>query len=80
VQIVLLDRQSLDPTELGVELATGLWKLFPEDFQMDRTLPLIGARSVLDSIRAGKDPRRIEYEWQEALGEFRKLRAKYLLY
>jgi uncharacterized protein YbbC (DUF1343 family)/CubicO group peptidase (beta-lactamase class C family) len=80
VQIVLLDREALDPTELGLELATGLWKLFPQDFQIDRTLPLIGARWVLDSLRAGEDPRRIEYEWQEALEEFRKLRAKYLLY
>jgi uncharacterized protein YbbC (DUF1343 family)/CubicO group peptidase (beta-lactamase class C family) len=80
VQIVLLDRQALDPTALGLELATGLWKLFPKDFQIDRTLPLVGAHWVLDSLRAGEDPRRIEYEWQEALEQFRKLRAKYLLY
>jgi len=80
VQIVLLDRQALDSTELGVELAMGLWKLFPDDFQLDRTLPLVGARGVLDSIRAGKDPRRIEYEWQDALEQFGKLRAQYLLY
>jgi uncharacterized protein YbbC (DUF1343 family)/CubicO group peptidase (beta-lactamase class C family) len=80
VQIVLLDRQALDPTEMGVELAAALWKLFPNDFDIDKTLPLIGARRVLQEIQAGEDPRRIVYEWQELLGEFRKLRAKYLLY
>lgn len=80
VQIVLLDRQALDPTELGVELAAALWKLFPNDFQLDQTLPLIGARWVLRAIRAGEDPRRIVYHWQEALEQFRKLRGKYLLY
>jgi uncharacterized protein YbbC (DUF1343 family)/CubicO group peptidase (beta-lactamase class C family) len=80
VQIVLIDRQALDPTELGVELAAALWKLYPNDFQLEKTLPLLGARSVLQAIQAGKDPRRIVFEWQDALQQFRTLRAKYLLY
>jgi uncharacterized protein YbbC (DUF1343 family) len=80
VQIVLIDRQALDPTELGVELAAALWKLYPNVFQLEKTLPLIGARWVLEAIEAGKDPRRIVSEWQDALEEFRTLRAKYLLY
>ncbi len=80
VQIVLLDRQALDPTELGVELAAALWNLFPKDFDLDKTLPLVGARWVLDDIRAGKSPGRIVYDWQEPLERFRKLRVQYLLY
>ncbi len=80
VQIVLIDRQALDPAELGVELAAALWKLYPDVFQLEKTLPLIGARWVLQAIEAGKDPRRIVYEWQGALEQFRTLRSKYLLY
>ena len=80
VQIVLIDRQALDPAELGVELAAALWKLYPDVFQLDKTLPLIGARWVLEAIGAGKDPRRIVYGWQGALEQFRTVRAKYLLY
>jgi uncharacterized protein YbbC (DUF1343 family) len=80
VQIVLIDRQALDPAELGVELAASLWKLYPDVFQLDKTLPLIGARWVLQAIEAGKDPRRIVYEWQGALEQFRTSRSKYLLY
>jgi uncharacterized protein YbbC (DUF1343 family) len=80
VQIVLIDRQALDPAELGVELAAALWKLYPNVFQLEKTLPLIGARWVLEAIEAGKDPRRIVSEWQDALEQFRTLRAKYLLY
>jgi uncharacterized protein YbbC (DUF1343 family) len=80
VQIVLIDRQALDPAELGVELAAALWKLYPDAFQLEKTLPLIGARRVLEAIKAGKDPRRIVYEWQDALQQFRTVRAKYLLY
>jgi len=41
----------------------------------------VGSRRVLESIRNGHDPRRIAYDWeQDQLQEFRKLRAKYLLY
>ena len=80
VQIILIDRQALDPAELGVELAAALWKLYPDVFELDRTLPLVGARWVLQAIEAGKDPRRIAYEWQDALEQFRTLRSKYMLY
>jgi uncharacterized protein YbbC (DUF1343 family)/CubicO group peptidase (beta-lactamase class C family) len=80
VQIVLIDRQALDPTELGLELAAALWKLYPNVFQLEKTLPLIGAHWILQAIEAGKDPRHTVFEWQDALEQFRTLRAKYLLY
>jgi hypothetical protein len=35
---------------------------------------------VVDQIKAGVDPERIEYNWQEALDVFRQMRSKYLLY
>jgi uncharacterized protein YbbC (DUF1343 family) len=80
VQILLLDRQALDPTAFGVELAAALYKLYPNVFKLDNTLGLIGARWVLKAIEAGDDPRHIVFEWQDALEQFRALRAKYLLY
>ena len=81
VQIILLDRQALDSPELGVELATALYKLFPVDFQLDKTLALVGSRSVLQSIRMGRDPRRLAYDWQQnGLEHFRRTRERYLLY
>lgn len=81
VQIVLLDRQALDSPELGIELAAGLYKLFPGDFQLDKTLALVGSRAVLESIKQGRDPRRIAYDLQQnGLAKFRNLRERYLLY
>jgi uncharacterized protein YbbC (DUF1343 family)/CubicO group peptidase (beta-lactamase class C family) len=80
VQMVLLDRQALEPTEMGVELGAALWKLFPRDFSLGGSLPLIGSRAVVESIRVGRDPQRIWYDWQEALEKFKKIRAQYLLY
>jgi uncharacterized protein YbbC (DUF1343 family)/CubicO group peptidase (beta-lactamase class C family) len=80
VSIMLLDRQALDAPELGVEIAAALYGLFPQSFQIDRTLALIGARWVLEAIKKGEDPRRIAYLWQDTLERFRRQRAPYLLY
>jgi uncharacterized protein YbbC (DUF1343 family) len=80
VQIVLIDRQALEPTEMGVELLAALWRLSPQNFQLDRTLRLIGSRKVLESIRTGQSPSRIWYDWQEDVERFKKVRAQYLLY
>ncbi len=80
VNILLLDREALDSSELGVELASALNDLFPQDFELPKTLPLIGARWVVNAIKDGEDPHSIALHWQGALEEFRKKRAKYLLY
>jgi uncharacterized protein YbbC (DUF1343 family) len=80
IQIVLIDRQALDPAALGVELTSALYKLYAKDFQLDKTLDLIGAQWVLQAIKEGQDPRSIVLHWQDQLEQFRKLRSKYLLY
>ncbi|MBI1940495.1 MAG: DUF1343 domain-containing protein [Acidobacteria bacterium] len=80
VSIVLLDRWALDAAELGVEIAAALYHLFPGEFAIDKTLALVGARWVLDAIRAGEDPQSIALRWQAALQQFRRVRAKHLLY
>ena len=80
VQIFLVDRQALNAPELGIELASALYGLFPKDFKLDQTLPLIGSQWVISDIREGVDPKRIEYLWQEQLAKFRTLRSRYLLY
>ena len=66
---------------MGVEVATALFTLFPGDFKLDDTLPLLGSRAVVDGIRQGRDPRRLAYDWEQGqLQSFRALRARYLLY
>jgi uncharacterized protein YbbC (DUF1343 family)/CubicO group peptidase (beta-lactamase class C family) len=80
VQIVLLDRQALDSPLLGIEIISALYRLYPEDFQVDKTLPLIGSQKVLQAIKEDQDPQRILQGWQQPLRDFLQLRAKYLLY
>jgi uncharacterized protein YbbC (DUF1343 family)/CubicO group peptidase (beta-lactamase class C family) len=79
VQIILTDRQDLDSPSLGIEIASALYRLYPKDFEIDKMLPLIGNRSLLEAIKES-DPQAIISKWQEPLEAFNKLRAKYLLY
>jgi uncharacterized protein YbbC (DUF1343 family)/CubicO group peptidase (beta-lactamase class C family) len=80
VNIVLIDRNSLDAAELGIELASALQKLYPEQFHMERMMELLGNQSVYDAIVAGQDPRRIADDWQVPLEKFLQVRQKYLIY
>jgi len=80
VQILLMDRQALDSPELGLEIASALFHLYPREFELEKTLPLMGSHRVLEGIKQGRDPRRIAFDEQAALEEFRRMRAKYLLY
>ncbi len=80
VNLIVLDRNTLDSPELGIELASALHKLYPNDFKLERMNELLVNQAVFESIQAGEDPRRIAQDWQEGLDAFERLREKYLLY
>jgi uncharacterized protein YbbC (DUF1343 family)/CubicO group peptidase (beta-lactamase class C family) len=80
VSIVLLDRNTLDAPEMGIELASALFRLYPKDFKLERIKDLLVNQSVYDALQAGTDPRRIAESWRERTRQFEELRQKYLLY
>jgi uncharacterized protein YbbC (DUF1343 family) len=80
VRISLLDREAFDTTELGIEILSALYRLFPKSFQIDKTLDIIGARWILQAIKNGEYSDNIVRKWQDSLKEFLKVRSKYLLY
>ncbi|HVO93261.1 MAG TPA: exo-beta-N-acetylmuramidase NamZ domain-containing protein [Terriglobales bacterium] len=80
VRILVRDRNLLDSPALGIELASALYSLYANSFQLDHTVGMIGARWVLQAIQSSSDPRAIAQRWAHSLDEFRALRAKYLLY
>jgi len=80
VNIILVDRNGFDAPELGVELASALHKLYPEQFHMDRMNELLVNQAAFDAIAKGDDPRRIAEDWREPLEKFMQARQKYLLY
>lgn len=80
VRLQVTDRQALDSPYLGLELAAALYRLYPQEFQLERNLGMIGSRQVLAEIRNGVDPRQIHQHWQRQGQGFLAVRQKYLLY
>lgn len=80
VKMILTDRQSLDSPALGVEMISALYQLYPQAFQVDMTLSLIGAQWILQAVKDGKSPKLIVRNWEESLDKFQQVRSKYLLY
>lgn len=80
VNLQVTDRRALNSPELGVEVASALEHLFPNDFQIDKILPLLGSRETLNALKGGTDPRAIALHWQSEMIPFLTARRKYLLY
>jgi uncharacterized protein YbbC (DUF1343 family) len=80
VNLVLTDRDLLDAPELGIELASALLKLYPEQFHAEKMLEILASQAVYNAIAKGEDPHRIALDWQDDLLKFQQLRQRYLLY
>jgi uncharacterized protein YbbC (DUF1343 family)/CubicO group peptidase (beta-lactamase class C family) len=80
VNLIVTDRNTLDAPELGIELASALHKLYPNDFKIDRIQDLLVNQATYDALLAGQDPRRIVGDWEPRMERFLEVRKKYLLY
>lgn len=80
VNIVLTDRYALDAPELGLELASVLYSLYPAHYKPDRMIQLLGNTESFQALLAGQDPRRIDESWRDQIDSFQQLREKYLIY
>ncbi len=80
VSLVLLNRYTLDGPELGVEIASALHKLYPDDYKLDRWMELLANKATFDAVVRGDDPRFIAEQWRADLDAFLQVRQKYLIY
>ncbi len=80
VRIQLTDRKKLDAVRLGLEIIAALHHLYPESFQIKKTLDMIGSRPALDAILAGQSPRAVSALGNDQLQDFHTRRSGCLLY
>jgi uncharacterized protein YbbC (DUF1343 family) len=80
VRFAVTNRELLDGTRLGLELAVAIQKLYPGKVDFSGGKRLIGSDDVIRRIQAAEDPRTIQESFQDALGAFAGMRARYLLY
>jgi uncharacterized protein YbbC (DUF1343 family) len=80
VNIVLVNRNTLDAPELGIELAVALRKLYPAQYKLDRMIELLADRALFNAVVNGDDPRLLEQQWRGPLERFLQIRKQYLVY
>ena len=80
VSIVIVDRETVDVAELGLELAAALHKLYPQQFEMAHLADTLANQAAFQALQSGEDPRRIADDWRDGLDQFMQVRAKYLMY
>lgn len=80
LSLMVMDRNAFDGPELGLEIASALWKLYPNNYQLDHIDRLLVNKTVLDALRTGEDPQRIAGDWRLTLDAFMQRRAAYLEY
>ena len=80
VNILVASREFLDSPQLGIELASALHTLYPEQFHMEKMAEIVANQGVLNALADGEDPRRIALDWQDEIEKFQQLRDRYLIY
>ena len=80
IQINVLDRDGLQSTRVGLEIASALYDLHRDRIDLDRTTKLIGDAETIEGLKAGRKAVSLWVDWQKQRAEFIALRAPYLLY
>jgi uncharacterized protein YbbC (DUF1343 family) len=80
VRFTVTDRDALRPVALGVEIAAALRDLYPVDWKRTKLIGLLASRDTLDRLERGETAGAVVRSWERGLEEFRRRRAKYLLY
>ena len=80
VRFTVTDRDVLSPVALAIEIAVALRDLFPVDWKREKFLDLLANRDTFERLQKGETADSIVRSWEKGLEEFRKRRAKYLMY
>ncbi len=80
VTIDITDRAAIRSMRMGLEIADALHRMYPEQFQLDKIIELLGSRSSLEALKHGESPSQIVSDWSASLDNFRATREKYLIY
>jgi len=80
VNIIVTDREHCNVVDIGLTIAQTLHQLHPADFDIEKFNRLLGHSATIDAIKSGKTLPEIKKSWASGAEEFKKRRAKYLLY
>jgi uncharacterized protein YbbC (DUF1343 family) len=65
---------------VGLEIATVLKRLYPEQFEVSELLLLLGNEETIAALQKDTPPQEIVASWNTPLADFDARRRKYFLY
>ncbi len=80
VGIRIADRAAARSMRMGLEIAALLEKMYPQNFDVSKTIALLGNTETVNKLEEGASPADIVASWQSSLSEYDKARRRYLLY
>src|SRR5205807_4213483 len=80
VNIVITDRARFQAVLTGIEIAVALHSLFAADWKVDSYLRLLVNSETLERLKRGESADELIRSWSPALENFRRQRARALLY
>jgi uncharacterized protein YbbC (DUF1343 family) len=80
VQISVLQRDRVESTRLGLEIAAALFELYPGRVQLAETARLIANQQAIRAIEGNENPNSIWSVWEMEKEGFLEIRSRYLLY
>jgi len=80
VGIRIGDRGAVRSMRMGLEIAALLQKMYPQKFDVSKTVTLLGNADTVQKLLDGASTADIVASWQPSLSDYDKTRRRYLLY
>ena len=80
VAIRVLDKRAVRSMTMGIEIASILRQLYPDKFDVQKMLFLVGNDQTIRQLQEGLPAAEIVKDWDADLRAFDAMRRKYLLY
>ena len=80
VQFVITNRNELNVPEMGIEIASMLYKMYPTQYHLDAIAPLLANQATLKALEDHQDPESIADTWRDGIEQYMERRKAYLIY
>jgi uncharacterized protein YbbC (DUF1343 family) len=80
VGVRITDRQAVRAMRMGIEIATVLKKFYPDKFDPEKLMFLVGNAETIRELQDGTPPEKIVEGWNAELSTFEQARKQYFLY
>jgi uncharacterized protein YbbC (DUF1343 family)/CubicO group peptidase (beta-lactamase class C family) len=80
VNLIITNRDALEPVLTGLEMAAQIYKLYPKEFNVEKFNRLLVSDNIYNAFKQGSEAKALRQIWQSELEQFKALRQKYLLY